>query len=108
MGQQELSEIIQGNQNIPFIQRLINRYIYPVINNPEGTQSSHKMMWGQVNDKYIVFPSIELVNGKLTDMLKAGIDPMEQALQNKNFIEFDSPNEAEWFTKNYKKYFGVE
>lgn len=100
-------DIIQKNKKTPFVNRLINRQDYPVIGNPDGTYSTHRMSWGQVGNKYWVFPMIEMVGDELVDLRQSGIDPFEHARQNQNYIEFNTPEEADFFSKNYKKYWDL-
>lgn len=103
----KLVDIINKNKEIPFVNRFINSQDYPVINNPDGTYSTHKMMWGESRGKYYVFPSIEMIEDQLTDLPSVGINPFKHAMENKNYIEFNSPEEASWFSKNYKKYWDI-
>ena len=95
-----------ANQNVPFVQRLFNPGIFPTINNPDGSYSSHKMGWGQSGNKYYAYPNIDYFNGKLTDF---SVPPwnrrfaFDEAMKNKNYIEFGSGEEADYFGKNYKE-----
>ncbi len=100
----DISQILNDWQFVPFVQRILNKDKYPVINNSDGTYSTHKLSWGSIGDKYVVFPQIEMVDGKLTNLLEAGIDPFNYAMNTRNYIQFDSPDDADFFTKNYKSY----
>ena len=98
-----------ANQHVPFVQRLLNPGIYPVISplwDNLGDLGTHKMSSGQMDDKYYAFPMIDYYNNQLTDFTappwnkRFGFD---QAIKNKNYIEFNSPKEAEYFGTNYKE-----
>ena len=105
----DFKSIFQQYGNVPFMQRLTNRYIFPLIDNPDKSVSSHKMSWGQFGDKYYAYPSVDYFNGKLTDFTIPPWDnnfAFDLALQNNNFIPFNTPEEADFFTKNYKNYLG--
>lgn len=102
----DINSIIEQNKFIPWVDRIINKDKYPMIKNPDGTVSSHKMAWGQYGDKYVVFPTIEMINGKLVNLPEVGIDPFNHAIKNNAYIGFDTPEQADWFSKNYKQYWG--
>ncbi|RJQ58944.1 MAG: hypothetical protein C4530_09990 [Desulfobacteraceae bacterium] len=99
----EITAAIEKNRNIPFVQRIIDKDSYPALK--EGDLDvTHKMAWADVGGKYLAFPTVEMVDGKLTDLESAGIDPVKHAIENKNFIEFPTPEEADRFSKDYKRY----
>ena len=98
--------IIEENKNVPFVDRIRNKDKYPSLKE-KGYDVTHKMAWGQIGNRYIVFPTVEIVDDKLVDLDKLGINPAEYALINKNYIEFDNPDDADWFSKNYKKYWKI-
>lgn len=64
---------------------------------------THKMAWGQVDDKYIAFPTVVYEGGKLVDLVKEGRDPIEYAINYRGFKEFETAEEAERYTKTYKR-----
>ena len=104
----KLHNIYQKHKNVKFMNRLINRENYPMIRNPDGSYSTHRMAWSESEGKYYVFPTMEMIGEELIDLPSAGIDPFEHAMQNKNFIEFSTAEEADWFSQNYKKYLGIQ
>ena len=50
--------------------------------------------------KEILFPTIRLIDGKLVNL---GKKAMDVAIEKGDFIEFDTPEEAEIFSKNLSK-----
>ena len=50
--------------------------------------------------KEILFPTIRMIDGKLVDL---GEKAMDVAIEKGDFIEFNTPEEAEIFSKNLSK-----
>ena len=98
-----LAEMLQKHKSVPFVKRILEREKYPILK--QGLyEMSHKMAWAQVGDDYIVFPTVAMEGGELVDLEKVGINPVKRAFEKKNFIKFGSAEEADWFSKNYKRY----
>lgn len=93
--------VLENNKDKDFIKRIISPKDYPVINNQDGSVSTHLMASGEVDGKGIVFPTIIHENGKLKKLDME--DAFKYALKNKQFISFPSPQDANFFAKNYKK-----
>jgi len=101
-GKEYLAEILTTNKGKNFIDRIINKDKYPVLDLGSGKTATHLMSWGTADGKPVVFPTIFYENGKLKqynpkEALKLAIDRGE-------FIEFKSNQEADWFSKNYKMF----
>ena len=64
------------------------------------------MAWGETDGKYIAFPTVVEIRGKLVDLTqKKGKDPAEYAIKNGEYIEFDTREEAEAFADGaWKEY----
>lgn len=90
---------LNANKQLNFVQRYLHPSQYPVINNPDGTYSTHLM--GQMDN--FAFPTIiQDSNGKLVKMSMQ--DAYNYAIKNKQYIQFPSEQDAEWFADNgYKK-----
>jgi len=101
-----ISSIINANKDKTFIDRLINRQNYPVINNPDGTYSTHLMSYVSAGDKYHVFPTI-LWDGENLQKLDWET-AYKYSKQTGNYLEFDTPEQAETFTKRYKEALGIK
>ena len=96
-----IRQILEANKSRTFVDRILNKNRYPVLDLGNGNIATHKMAWAKAGDKYVVHPTV-LWDGKA---LKE-YDPREawnQVRKTGNYITFDSPQEAEWFSQNYKK-----
>ncbi len=101
MNKTRINEILRQNKDKPFVKRILNPEDYPELDLGEGRIATHKMAWSRVDDGYIAYPTIEMENGELKE-LGNSIAP-QRAMKTDNFIKFDNAEEAETFTKEYKK-----
>lgn len=99
--------ILGQNANKNFVDRILNRDKYPSVDNGDGTRSTHQMAWSEVNGKYVVYPTI-LWNGRSLVQFKTPRDAYDAAMRAGEYIEFNSPDEAEWFSQRYKTVWGDE
>lgn len=70
-------------------------------------KNSHLMSWGEDNGKYIIYPEVQMVDGKLVDFTRPPYDTfagMDTAIATGNYITAPNEHIADDFTKNYKKY----
>src|SRR3990172_2586899 len=102
----DIKGIIEFNKHIPFVERIINRDQYPTIQSTIDTSktATHEMAWGETGGQFFVFPTLDIVNGKLIPFKDIGIDPFSYAMKSGNYIPFDTAEEADYFSKNYKQY----
>lgn len=96
----KISGILGANKTKDFVKRIIDP-----INSPSlkigDTVASHLMAWGEVDGKAIAFPTI--IRDKFGKLIKLGMDEAwEYALKSGEYIRFDTAEEADWFSKNYK------
>ena len=102
-----ISNILQANLDKNFVARLMWPDIYPAtMKRPDlgkGTYSTHLMSSGEVGGKGMAFPEItqDPSTGKL--VRRSGREAMEYAQKSGEYIPFETPQEAEWFAKNYKR-----
>jgi len=101
-----LLDILDRNKDKSFVKRIMTPDKYPSLNNPDGTTSSHLMSWASAGGKFAAFPTI-LYDGKGLKKFDDWREAFGQAQQTGNYIEFDTPEEAEWFSKNYKRYWDM-
>lgn len=97
----KIMSILSNNMNMNFVKRILTPDLYPRINYDDENYATHKMMWNQMGNKYAVMPSIIYQNNSLREL-----DPRsayDYAKSSGEYIEFDTPEEADWFSKNYKK-----
>jgi len=100
-----LKSFIQGkldeNKDKNFVKRIINKDKYPSVKNKDGSHSTHLMAYAEVDDKIIAYPEIIMKKGKLKKLTPE--KAIKYALDNNEYISFNSPEEADIFTKNYKQ-----
>ncbi len=101
--------ILNNYKDLNFVQRILSPYVHPTLQLPEGPgeYGTHLMSWATLGDKNIVYPEIiQTEKGDLTRLdPRAAID---YAVKNKQYIPFNTPEEADWFGKNYKRVWGGE
>lgn len=67
---------------------------------------THKLSWGTSEDKAIVYPEVQKINGKLIDFSRPPYHQfagMDNALETGNYVEAPSEDVADNFTKTYKQ-----
>ena len=100
---ENIYNILVENKNKSFIKRVLKPKDYPTLDNKDGTFSTHSMAWGEVDGKYVVFPTVLHTQDK-----KLKRFPFKEAWENVrktgNFIEFDTSEEADYFSREYKQY----
>ena len=107
MGESEFTQmyqILQANTDKPFVDRILNADKYPSLDLGDGRTATHKMAWGEADDKYYVFPTIFYDGEELKEY-----DPdsaFRQAIKTNDYIEFNSPEEADLFSRRYKALWG--
>lgn len=99
---EKLMMIFGSNANKTFVQRIMRPDNFPRLEH-EGGYATHRMSWGQLGDKYVAYPTVLYDGKKLVDH---GDKAWEQVSKTNNYITFDSADEADWFTKNYKSAWG--
>ena len=100
-----LMGILMENANKTFVQRIISPDRFPTLDAGNGAVATHRMAWNEAGGRYFVYPTV-LYDGKgLKDYGDAAWD---QAVKSGNFIEFKTPQDAEWFSKRYKGAWGGE
>ena len=92
--------ILEQNRDKDFVQRIMNPKESPSLDLGDGHTATHKMAWEQHNGKYYAFPTIQRQGKGLVDK---GKNAFFDAMSNGEHIEFNTPGDAEWFSKNYKK-----
>lgn len=103
-GLAKMRQILEANKDKTFVDRILNRDKYPRLDLGDGNYATHKMSYMQVGDKYHVFPTV-LYDGK---QLKeySPFDAYNNVRQTGNYIEFDTLEEADTFSRRYKAVWG--
>jgi hypothetical protein len=108
-----LLDVLMLFQDKNFVQRLLNPYVFPRINNQDGSFSTHLMS----SMDNIAFPHITQ-NPNTGELEQAIIrtpssnydwgQALKTAKDRGDFIQFNTPEEADYFATNYKKALGWE
>ena len=103
VGTAYVDSALNANRNLDWVKRLYQKN-GPSLQIPgQRGPSTHFMESGDGR----VYPTVTMVNGKLTHLPAAGIDPFDYADSTKTYIKFPTDKEATWFGKNYKLGTGV-
>ena len=106
-------KILEKNEDKNFVKRILNPEEYPVLDSvnsggrlEKGWIATHQMTWDEVEDKkgkkkYRVYPNIVMRDNALHWFDEDG-SAGDYASESKEFIEFDNPEDADWFSQNYK------
>lgn len=102
-----VKQILQANDRMNFVQRILKPAEWPVLRDEvagPGSWSTHSMGWAEIGKERtpIVYPTV--VYDPETKGLKrlGGADAVNHARQTGEFIAFETPAEADWFSKSYK------
>ena len=104
MEDDRLMEILALNKDKSFVQRILKPKDYPSLDLGGGKTASHKMSWAESEGKYHVFPTILYGPDKQLHQYTDWKEAWDNVKETGNFIEFDTPEEADDFSKNYKRY----
>ena len=97
-----LLELLLKYRDKDFINRIVNVNDFPILENRDGTVSTHSMSYGEVDGKFYVFPKVVNEGGKA---MRLGPDTAwTRALTSGDFIEFDNEQDAADFSKEYKAF----
>jgi hypothetical protein len=102
---QRLMAVLKANAGKSFVQRILRPSEFPTMDSGDGGIATHRMAWGQTGpNKYVVHPTVLMTDqGGLHDY---GDKAWEHAHRSGNFIEFDNPQDAEFFANRYKGAWG--
>jgi hypothetical protein len=107
---------LEKNKDKDFVRRILRPDDSPILKGagPNGEDESHRMAVMDMEvggkTKYAVYPTIqrnvEISGSKVNSDLKnygMGKEGMDEAIKRKEYILFDSRDEADWFSKEYKR-----
>ena len=99
----KIRKTIEENKEKGFVQRILRPEQYPKLQNKDGSFSTHSMSWGNIDGKNIVFPTV--LYDKDNNVLRRYTprEAIDHSLKTGNFIEFKTPEEADYFSKEYKQ-----
>lgn len=95
-------QVLNRNLELNFVQRILRPTEYP--RHEDG--GSHGMVYGIVGDHsnpiHIVYPTVvQRVAGGPLELMEPSA-AFRHAMDNREFIVFDSESESAWFTDNYR------
>jgi hypothetical protein len=103
--QAKIKAILDANQKLNFVQRIINPDKYPTLPLPDegpGAYGTHKMSYATGEKGAMVYP--EIIQDSTGQLKRLGRqEAMDYAKKSGEFIQFNNPQDADWFGKNYKK-----
>lgn len=98
-------ELLKANSKLNFVGRAIYLNKSPRVDNGDGTVSTHKMSWGEVDGKNIVFPTI--VQDKKGELKELSLDDaFDYALDTGEYIEAPDSKTADYLSREYKNILG--
>ena len=97
----QMMAVLQANKDKNFVQRITNAADWPVMQNPDGSYSSHRMGSAEADGKGYAFPT--LFYDKATNALYQPPNPVAEAKRTGEFIEFPDSAAAEKFANNSYK-----
>lgn len=77
----------------------------------KGETATHKLSYAEVDGKYIVYPLVQNIDGKLYDFsdpqygMDNGWQAFDSALYAGDYVELPSKANARWFTESYKNHY---
>ena len=99
-GLDDIIKALQNNRNLDFVDRILRPEKYPVIQNPDGSHSTHLMS----SSDNIAYPTIVRPEGEGNLTQLAPEDAFKHAIKSKQFITFPSEQEADQFASGgYKQ-----
>lgn len=99
----KIFDVLNSNSRKNFVQRILNPSNYPVLDYGDENYATHKMSWSTANGKNIIYPTVvhDTNNNQLVELTPE--QAIQYAIHNNEYIEVATPEEAEWFSQNYKK-----
>ena len=108
----ESRKILEANKDKNFVKRILDPTSWPDIKQgtaqdrfrklKKGEYASQQMSWdGGPGGKSIVYPNIVHTPTGGMQWLKPD-EAKKYAIKNKEFISFDKPQDADWFSQRYK------
>ena len=98
----DLIKILQANSDKDFVKRIRDRYIYPVLDNGDGSISTHSMADASMDGRHFAYPTV--VSNNMSGLERLGWEEaLQRAMIGGNYIEFPTQQDANMFARNYKK-----
>ena len=99
--QARVKAVLEQNKHLNFVQRVLNKDIYPDIEVGKG-RGTHLMSWGEDENGAYVFPLI-VQQQSGAPLVRLDADKANAyAHQSGEMIRFPKKEDADWFSSNYK------
>lgn len=100
---QWIDSILSKNTHMNFVDRVVRPELYPTLPHKKGI-ATHLMAWGDIDGKPSVFPTI-IYDPNSQGLKKLSMDEaFDHAMKTKEFIPFNSEDEADLFSQQYKRH----
>lgn len=102
------SPVIDPNTKLNFEQRVLKPNAYPSIPNEDGSVSTHRMAYGEVDGRYVAYPTI-IQPKKTKQLVQLGDrEAFEYAMGSGEYRSFKTEEEAKSYAEGgYKKFWGM-
>lgn len=107
-GSQIQSPVIDPKTKLNFEQRVLKPNSYPAIDNGDGSESTHRMAYGEADGKFVAYPTIIQPNKTKGLVQLDDRDAFEYAMGSGEYRAFDIEQEAAAYAEGgYKKFWGL-
>lgn len=102
------SPTISNDTKLNFEKRVLKPNSYPAIQNEDGSESTHRMAYGETDGRYVAYPTIVQPKGSKELMPLDDREAFEYAMKNREFRSFKTEDEAKAYAEGgYKKFWGL-
>ena len=101
---QRMAQAIPTPVNRNFVRRYLNPDAFPVIDNPDGSVSTHRMSSAETDGQYVAYPTIvQALSGQLERLGEE--DAFRYAMENNEYLAFPSEAAAQQYAEGgYKQW----
>ena len=99
-----IMKILRAHEGLPFVNRILNRDKFPTLDLGNGNFATHKMAYSEADGRFYVYPTVVQEGPQLRALEPAAA--YQRARQTGDFIEFNSGEDADWFSRRYKAAWG--
>lgn len=95
-----VQQILSQNRGKDFVERIVNPGSSPRLDLGDGNYATHRMAWASSDGGYFVYPTVVRQGDSLRQLQDR--EAWDYAMKTGEFIRFDDPKTADWFSKSYK------
>lgn len=100
-GDDLIDKTLTDHSEKQFVQRILRPNDFPSLDLGGGAHASHRMAWAEVDGRNVVYPTVVQRGDELVELDED--TAIRHALQSGEFIEFGTPDEADFFSREYKR-----